>query len=311
MNRDFSQLDWNDDCCDACHKLVRLAIGEDLGREYDWTTMALVPSTPGAARIVTREAGVVAGLTCVDVVLREYNVDLRLERHCEDGDVIEPGTAVATVSGDSRHLLTAERVFLNMLCKLSGIASLTRKFVQAVAGTRAKIYDTRKTTPGWRLLEKYAVRCGGGHNHRYSLADAILIKDNHLAIGRSVDERFAYSPADAVTRAREFLAGLDPLYKRDPERIVEVEVDSLDQLREVLPRNPDIVLLDNMDIATLREAVAIRNRLNAEVELEASGGVALQTVAGIAATGVERISAGALTHHAVWLDFGLDWQTAR
>lgn len=308
MPRDFDQLDWNDDCREACRRLVRLAIGEDLGREYDWTTLALVPASPGAADLATRQAGVVAGLRCVGVVLDEYNQDMRVEFHKHDGDAVSPGDVVATIHGDSRHLLTSERVFLNMVCKLSGIASLTRRFVDAVAGTKARIYDTRKTTPGWRLLEKYAVRCGGGFNHRLSLADAFLIKDNHLAIGRSIDAKLAYAPGLAVRRAKEFLAGMDPLYRRDPERIVEVEVDSLEQLRQVLPESPEIVLLDNMSPATLIEAVAIRDDMNTAVELEASGGVSLETVAAIAATGVERISAGALTHQAVWLDFGLDWK---
>ncbi|MDA7980854.1 MAG: carboxylating nicotinate-nucleotide diphosphorylase [Pirellulales bacterium] len=315
MPRDFDQLDWNDDCRDACRKLVRLAIVEDLGREYDWTTLALVPASSGAANIVSRQSGIVAGLLCVQVVLEEYNADMQLECFIQDGDAVQPGSVVATVSGDSRHLLTSERVFLNMLCRLSGIASLVRKFVDAVAETSAKIYDTRKTTPGWRLLEKYAVRCGGGCNHRQSLADAILIKDNHLAIGHSLathstdDQSDKDTPAQAVRRAREFLANIDQPYRREPRRMIEVEVDSLEQLRQVLPESPDIVLLDNMTPESLQEAVSIRNELNATVELEASGGVSLETVAAIAATGVERISAGALTHQATWLDFGLDWKT--
>ncbi len=310
MSRDFPQLEWNDDCREACRKLVRLAIVEDLGREYDWTTLALVPSTSGAADLAARQPGVVAGLPCVEVVLGEFDLALRCECHLQDGNVVSPGDIAATVRGDARHLLTAERVFLNMICKLSGIASLTRKFVEAIAGAKARIYDTRKTTPGWRVLEKYAVRCGGGWNHRMALNDAVLIKDNHLAIGRELQdsaEAQAFTPAESVRRAREFLSGLDPMYRRDPERIVEVEVDSLEQLRQVLPEQPDIVLLDNMSTALLREAVAMRDELAADVELEASGGVSLETVAAIAATGVERISSGALTHQATWLDFGLDW----
>lgn len=314
MSRDFPQIEWNDECQEACRRLARLAINEDLGREYDWTTLALVPSAAGAADIAAREVGVVAGLKCVDIVLTEFDPSLQLESHMSDGDAIGPGDIVATVRGDARHLLTAERVFLNMLCKLSGIASLTRKFVDAIKCTTAKIYDTRKTTPAWRLLEKYAVHCGGGSNHRLALNDAILIKDNHLAIGRNLQtsadrEEMAFTPAQAVRRARAFLAGLEPMYRREPERMVEIEVDTLEQLRQVLPESPGIVLLDNMTTDQLREAVGIRNELNTAVELEASGNVSLQTVADIAATGVERVSSGALTHQATWLDFGLDWKS--
>ena len=168
------------------------------------------------------------------------------------------------------------------------------------------MYDTRKTMPGWRRLDKYAVRCGGGHNHRLGLFDGVLIKDNHLALGAAEEGRSHYTPAEAVARARAFLSDLAA---DDPRLglIVEVEVDTLDQLRQVLPAGPDIVLLDNMPPAVLREAVAIRNALAPAIELEASGGVNLNTIAAIAATGVERISVGALTHSAEWFDVGLDW----
>ncbi|HEY2412634.1 MAG TPA: carboxylating nicotinate-nucleotide diphosphorylase, partial [Pirellulaceae bacterium] len=205
----------------------------------------------------------------------------------------------------------SERIVLNVLGRLSGIATLTRQYVDAVAGTKARIYDTRKTTPGWRRLEKYAVHCGGGHNHRTGLFDAILIKDNHLALGREEGGASAFSPAEAVRTARDFLAqqiaGDVPRGAPDPAMMVEVEVDSLEQLRQVLPEKPDIVLLDNMDIDQLREAVKIRDSGESNAELEASGGINLQTVAAVAATGVERISSGALTHSAVSLDVGLDW----
>jgi nicotinate-nucleotide pyrophosphorylase (carboxylating) len=188
---------------------------------------------------------------------------------------------------------------------LSGIAALTKRYVDAIRGTKSGIYDTRKTTPGWRRLEKYAVSCGGGTNHRTGLYDAILIKDNHLALGRQ--EGTPFSPAESVLRAKEFLQ------RRFAEQsmnlpIVEIEVDTLDQLREVLPTEPDIVLLDNMTPSQLAEAVGIRNSIKPNVQLEASGGITLETVRRVAETGVERISVGALTHSAVSLDFGLDWE---
>jgi nicotinate-nucleotide pyrophosphorylase (carboxylating) len=265
---------------------------------------------------------------------------------------------VGTIEGPARGLLGAERILLNLLGRLSGIATLTRRYVDAVAGTKARIYDTRKTTPGWRRLEKYAVRCGGGWNHRGGLDEAVLIKDNHLALAArsagagTAAERWsaAFTPAEAVARARRFIwQHVPPL-----TIIVEVEVDTLEQLDAVLgekgespsfprsaweptvgdagshaergnqnPNNaergnqnpnspdpffPDIVLLDNMTPAQLREAVARRDAAGATVELEASGGVDLATVGAIAAAGVERISVGALTHSAVALDFGLDWE---
>ena len=193
---------------------------------------------------------------------------------------------VATVAGAMRDLLTTERLVLNLLGRLSGVATLTRRYVEAIAGTRADIYDTRKTTPGWRRLEKYAVRCGGGRNHRTGLFDAVLIKDNHLALA-------GIGPAEAVRRAREFLPARATEYPPARQLLVEVEVDTLTQLDEVLPQRPDLVLLDNMPPDQLRTAVQRRNAAAPEVELEASGGVNLQTVRAIAETGVERISVGA------------------
>jgi nicotinate-nucleotide pyrophosphorylase (carboxylating) len=205
-------------------------------------------------------------------------------------------------------MLAVERPLLNMLGRLSGIASLTRRYVDAVRGTLAGIYDTRKTTPGWRSLEKYAVRCGGGRNHRAGLFEAVLIKDNHLALGAELRPLGigGYSPAEAVLKARQLL--IERLGDAGRQAIVEIEVDTLDQLDEVLAVGPDLVLLDNMSPALLREAVARRNARCPAVELEASGGIDLGTVRGVAETGVERISVGALTHAAVSLDFGLDWR---
>jgi nicotinate-nucleotide pyrophosphorylase (carboxylating) len=232
----------------------------------------------------------------------------------QDGDSVVAGTVLASLAGPARDLLTSERLVLNFLARLSGIATLTRQYVKAVAGTAARIYDTRKTTPGWRRLDKYAVHCGGGHNHRTGLYDAILIKDNHLAFGHSEHGSTAFTPAAAVRKAKAFLAaqiaGEVPRGAPDPAMMIEIEVDSLDQLREVLPEQPDIVLLDNMTPAQLRQAVEMRNSGGYATELEASGGVSLQSVRAIAETGVERISSGALTHSAISLDVALDWQTS-
>jgi nicotinate-nucleotide pyrophosphorylase (carboxylating) len=200
-------------------------------------------------------------------------------------------------------MLTCERPMLNLLGRLSGIATLTRQYVRKIEGTRARIYDTRKTTPGWRRLEKYAVRCGGGYNHRTGLYDAILIKDNHLALASEEN----VSPADAVRKARDFLAQLGP-ENLAGDMLVEVEVDRVQQIDDVLSARPDIVLLDNMTLDQLRAAVARRDLLAPGIELEASGGVTLETVRGIALTGVERISVGGLTHAARWLDVALDWR---
>jgi nicotinate-nucleotide pyrophosphorylase (carboxylating) len=314
--KDFRQLSWSPQIEEDCRRLVRLAVYEDLDRAYDWTTVCLVPSEArGAANIVARQAGTIAGLAAVPVLLDEMDMAAEFHAQATDGDQVAAGAVLATLRGAARDLLTAERTILNLLGRLSGIATLTRKYVDAVAGTQARIYDTRKTAPGWRRLEKYAVHCGGGHNHRLGLYDAILIKDNHLAFGSEVPGAAAYTPAEAVRRAKAFLAeqagaagGEVPLSGyADQAMIVEIEVDSLEQLRKVLPEQPDIVLLDNMPPALLGQAVEIRNRGGYASELEASGGVNLQTVRAIAESGVERISAGALTHSAVNLDVALDW----
>jgi len=309
MNRDFTQLAWSGQVEEDCRRIVRLAVFEDLDRGYDWTTVALVPEGATAtADVVARKTGVIAGLEAARVALDEMDIPADWQPQVKDGEQVAAATPIATIAGSARDLLTSERTLLNLIGRMSGIATLTRRYVEAIAGTRARIYDTRKTTPGWRRLEKYAVHCGGGRNHRLGLFDAVLIKDNHLAVGRQSDLAQGYTPAQAVERARHFvlesLAG-DP---RAAEMIIEVEVDSLDQLRQVLPARPDIVLLDNMSPDMLREAVALRNAAQSTAELEASGGVNLDTVRCIADSGVERISVGALTHSAVSLDVALDWR---
>ena len=305
MAKQFQQVVWDETLERDWQQLLALALREDLGEEGDHTSRALVPDeADGGAAIVSRQDGVIAGLLAVPATLQAIDPRLHFLSRAEDGQAIHPGDIVGVIAGPVRGLLAAERLVLNLLSRLSGIASLTRKYTVAVSGTRAQIYDTRKTTPGWRRLEKYAVRCGGGVNHRTGLFEAVLIKDNHLAFWAQDTGGAAGSPAGAVVRAREYAAAC-----RREEMIVEVEVDTLEQLAEVLPVGPDIVLLDNMLPVTLREAVALRDAINPAVELEASGGVNLQTIRVIAETGVERISIGALTHSAISLDLGLDWLT--
>jgi len=309
LARDFHQIAWDDQLQADLRDLVRLALREDSGQDGDWTTAALVSDdATGRAEVVARDEGVIAGLPGAETVLHLVDARLRWLPDREDGQPVKPKDRVARVEGPARAMLAAERPMLNLLGRLSGIATLTKRYVDAVAGTKARIYDTRKTTPGWRRLEKYAVRCGGGRNHRTGLFDAVLIKDNHLALGvGSAKSPVGYTPAEAVARARRFLrehaaeSGTESL-------IVEVEVDTLEQLADVLPAVPDIVLLDNMSPAELARAVERRDAAAPHVELEASGGVRLETVRQIASSGVDRISVGALTHAAVWLDVGLDWQ---
>jgi len=306
--REFAQITWDAPLRDDCRALLALALREDLGGADDWTSSALVPAQAiGRAEVVARRAGIVAGLPAVELLVEMVDARLGWLPAAGDGDPIEPGARIAQIEGPARSLLRAERPMLNLLGRLSGIATRTRQFVEAVSGTKARVYDTRKTTPGWRRLEKYAVRCGGGRNHRTGLFDAVLIKDNHLALGAdATDSAARYTPAEAVARAREFVRQRLPQPAAD-RVIVEVEVDTLDQLDDVLPAEPDVVLLDNMTLDELREAVRRRDARGFGAELEASGGVSLATIGAMASTGVERISVGALTHSAVCLDFGLDW----
>ncbi len=298
--REFQQFQWNNLVDEDCRTIVQLAIAEDLGGQQDWTTVSLVPvDREGAANVVTREAGVVAGMPAVATVIEEMSARLTAEIEVADGDRVEAGTTLLCLQGNVRDLLTLERTLLNLLSRLMGIATLSGKYVAEVEATGAQVFDTRKTTPGWRRLEKYAVQCGGATNHRMGLFDAVLIKDNHLAQRGTLGS----DAAGAVRDARKFLRS-----EQSPGAlVVQIEVDTLEQLSSVLPAGPDIVLLDNMSPASLREAVKMRNEAAPGVELEASGGVNLQTVREIAETGVERISVGALTHSAGCLDIGLDW----
>lgn len=311
MKKEFQQIACDERLEDDWHSLLRPALAEDLGDAGDVTTRALVAEDAiGAAVFVARSHGVLAGITLAQMTAEFIDARLQWTSLLQDGSPLAPGALIARVEGPAASLLTAERLILNLLSRLSGIAGLTARYVAAVSGTRARIYDTRKTTPGWRRLEKYAVRCGGGCNHRAGLYEAILIKDNHLALGAQASlhgtAAAAYTPAQAVRRARNFIETQVPQASR-ADMIVEVEVDTLDQLDEVLPVAPDIVLLDNMTPAMLVEAVRRRDLAGADTDLEASGGVNLQTVGEIARSGVERISVGGLTHSAVSLDIGLDW----
>ncbi len=271
---------------------VRAALDEDLGRAGDITTLATIPNGRTATAVLAvRKPGVVAGLPVAEAAFRIIDPSVKFEALVEDGTSV-PGnrTPVARVSGDARAILTAERVALNYMCRLSGIATLTAKYVALVAHTNAKICCTRKTTPGLRAFEKYAVRCGGAMNHRFGLDDAFLIKDNHIAVAGGIRQ---------ALRAAKAAAG--HLVK------VEIEVDTLDQLREVVDEGADFCLLDNMSVEMMAEAVKIAA---GRVKLEASGGINENTVKAIAETGVDLISSGALTHSAPILDLGLDIEIA-
>lgn len=347
MNKDFSQIVWDEKLTVDVRALVKLAMNEDLDGTGDLTTQALVSEESVCeATIRTREDGVVAGLAAVPVILAMGDSRLQWIPALEDGNSVVAGDALGKISGSTASILTIERIVLNLVGKLSGIATLTKRYLDEVKGTGVRVYDTRKTTLGWRKLEKYAVHCGGGMNHRTGLYDAILIKDNHLVYGQQITGAEKLGIRQSVERARAWIheamvaglwdtrnnpnirkfkscgiqvqsqktvprkyksCGVNISAKQFPEPIVEVEVDTLEQLAEVLPANPDIVLLDNMTPEQLKKAVSIRNAAGVSTELEASGGINLNTIRQVALTGVERISCGALTHSAISLDVGLDF----
>jgi nicotinate-nucleotide pyrophosphorylase (carboxylating) len=272
----------------AVDEAVQRALDEDLGRAGDITSIATIPETASVrAVMIARQAGVIAGLPLAVATFQKLSPETHIEAHVRDGATVAAGAPVLTISGPARAVLAGERTALNFVGRLSGIATLTADYVRRTAGTSMRICCTRKTTPGLRALEKYAVRCGGGFNHRFGLDDAILIKDNHIAVA----------------------GGIRPVLERARARIghlvkVEIEVDTLAQLREVLDTGmADVVLLDNMDIATLRQAVALAG---GRVVLEVSGGVTVDSIARIAATGVDYASSGALTHSAPNFDVALD-----
>jgi nicotinate-nucleotide pyrophosphorylase (carboxylating) len=267
--------------------IVERALAEDLGPNGDVTTLATVePDAFGIAELVSRDSGVVAGLPVATAVFEQVgDWRVKIETAVADGDRVQPGDVLATVRGPMRDLLTAERTALNFLGQLSGVATLTRRWVDAIAGTDARIRDSRKTIPGLRALQKYAVRCGGGVNHRMSLSDAALVKDNHVVAAGGV--------VNAFRLVRETFPGL----------ALEIEVDTLEQAREVIDAGADLVLLDNMGLDAMRAAV---DYAAGRAKLEASGGLRLQNARAVAATGVDYLAVGALTHSAPVLDIGLD-----
>lgn len=270
--------------------LITLALREDLASAGDVTSLAVLGAAAGCSgRLVAREPVVVAGLEVARAVFARVDPALRFATHLQDGTRLGAGAALAEVAGPAIPLLAAERTALNFLQRLCGVATLTARFVEQLAGTRCLLLDTRKTTPGWRALEKAAVRAGGGHNHRMGLFDGVLIKDNHVAAAGGVRQ--------AVEAARRHASAL---------LRIEVEVDTLDQLREAFAARADVVLLDNMKVEQLAQAVALRGELAPAVLLEASGGVTLENVGAIARTGVDFVSSGALTHSARAVDIGLD-----
>ena len=278
--------------------LIQMAIDEDLGRGDVTTELLFQDNTAARSTIVSREEIVVCGIPIIEEILRLYDERLQLTAHVKDGQSAHVGNKLATIEGPLRAMLSAERVVLNFLQRLSGIATTTSKYVRAVRGTKAKIYDTRKTLPGWRLLEKYAVRCGGGYNHRLGLYDGVLIKDNHLVeLGKNFPTKLRRIVADA--------------HKLKGIKFVAVEVDHVDhQLNHVLKiPGIDIVLLDNMGQWQLKHAVEMRDEMcgkNAPPLLEASGNITLDNVSATAQCGVDRIAIGAITHSATAVDIGLD-----
>jgi nicotinate-nucleotide pyrophosphorylase (carboxylating) len=273
-------------------RTVRAALAEDVGRG-DATTLASVPKTATARAVMrARQPLVIAGLAFAEMAFRELASAVRIKRLVRDGQRVKASAVLLEISGPACAILSAERVALNFVQRLSGIATLTSQFVKAIKGTSAQVLDTRKTTPGWRRFEKYAVTCGGGHNHRHGLYDMVLIKDNHLAALR--DEK-PNAIAAAVQRAR----------RKFPRLKVEVEADTLEQVQQAMDAGADFILLDNMSPARLRRAVKL---VAGRAKTEASGGVNLKTVRQIARTGVDFISVGALTHSAQAVDIGLDFE---
>jgi len=276
---------------DDIEKAVRFALDEDIG-SGDVTTLATVPETAqSAGLIVARESLVLAGVEFAETAFRQLSSSIELHRMAQDGQKLNKGQTILAISGSTRAILSAERIALNFLQRLSGVATISAQFVEAVKGTNAVILDTRKTTPGWRAFEKYAVHCGGATNHRIGLFDQVLIKDNHLAF---LEHELPSAVESAVKRCR----------KQFPNLKVEVEADTLFQVQEAIKAGADIVLLDNMKIEEMRTAV---EWARGKIKTEASGGVNLSTVRAIAETGVDFISVGALTHSAPAVDIALDF----
>ena len=297
-------------------RLIEMALVEDIGSAdlsvgIDCTTDAVVPHSASAkAAFVSRAEGVVCGVEIAKLALATFSPNITLEVEVEDGQAVSPKQTIAIMSGTAHDILTMERTCLNFMCRLSGISSLAHEFARRVAGTNAVVLDTRKTTPGWRRLEKYAVACGGGANHRMGLYDAIMLKDNHLAFYRSLVQDNEDTIPSSIKQARKWIEDNAGRLPNGKSTILQLEVDTLEQLQIALDANceVDIVLLDNMNCDQLRQAVSMRNEKKPSLLLEASGGVNLNTVQAIAETGVDRISVGAITHSASNFDIGLDWR---
>ncbi len=282
-------------------QLLEMARKEDMGSGGDITSAILPGDVPAHAQFTARQSSVFCGGSLLETVACAYDGSIRTELLAGEGDGVEPGQPLAMWVGPAKAIMAAERVALNFLQRLSAVSTTTRSYVQAVAGSGAEIYDTRKTTPGWRELEKFAVRVGGGKNHRMGLYDAILIKDNHLAVLAKEEGRHGVTATvgEELERLRPYL---------DPHSFVELEVDTLEQFREALHLAIDIILLDNMSLDELRTAVRERDEagLRGRLALEASGGITLDNVHDVAQTGVERVAIGALTHSAGSVDIALD-----
>lgn len=285
MAFDFPNEDWT-------RELVRRALAEDVGPGDATTAITVARGMEINAAITSREVGVVAGLPVAEILFSELDSRVRLDVRKPDGSAVQPGDVVAVLRGPARAILTGERILLNFLQQLSGIASLTARYVQEVAGTGCRVLDTRKTLPGYRHLAKYAVRCGGGHNHRLGLYDRIMLKDNHWAAGGG-------AVADLVRRGRE----------QFPDLLIEVEVDTLTQLEQVLPLGVEWIMLDNFGHEETRAAVTLRDAVGSPSLLESSGNVTLETLRGYALAGVDAASVGRLTHSVRALDVGLDMDT--
>jgi nicotinate-nucleotide pyrophosphorylase (carboxylating) len=280
-------------CYTELDRLLEAALREDLDDLGDITTQVTIPAKVAKAVVIAKSDGVVCGLNAMRLTYARLDRNVSVHFHREDGDKVARGDKVAEIDGPAESLLTGERTALNFLQRLSGIATLTNKFVEQLAGTQTKLLDTRKTTPGWRHLEKYAVRCGGGSNHRFGLYDMFLIKENHLAAAGGIEA--------AVKRCREYVENLERNF------LIEVETRNLQEVEEALKAGADRIMLDNMNLDQIKAAVEL---VNHRVQLEASGNVTLQNIAPIAATGVDFISTGAITHSAPAMDFSMLFEEA-
>lgn len=277
--------------------LIDMALDEDLGTSGDITSLSTIPeAATSIGRFVARRDGVICGLPVVSLIAERFQPGIQWKPFLSDGDRVSPGEVIGEVRGQTRSILALERISLNFLQKLSGVSTLTLRFVEKTHGTHARVLDTRKTTPGWRILEKYAVRCGGGDNHRIGLHDAILIKDNHLAA--LVANGCVKPITEAIQRARAYTGS---------KIFVTVEVDGLEQLTEALKANPDCILLDNFTPATAAQAVKLRDIHAPKVLIEISGGLNLDSIGEFARLNVDRLSVGAITHSAPALDIALDF----